>query len=103
MADQASHCDLRVWWIPQVPMTAFYVPVRSVEEGAKILNVLAAYDLFQFRHRVKPDYSSVGGLQVFDAEDKDDAPAGSWTDWYDEESGETDPVVYMRELLGAAR
>ena len=26
---------LRVWWIPQVPMEAFYIPVESVEEGKK--------------------------------------------------------------------
>ncbi|GAG34679.1 unnamed protein product, partial [marine sediment metagenome] len=25
--------DLQVWWIPQVPMKAFTVPVKTVEEA----------------------------------------------------------------------
>jgi len=28
---------LRVWWMPQVPMKAFFVPVKTVEEGQKIM------------------------------------------------------------------
>ena len=66
---------LRVWWIPQVPMGAFYIPVESVEEG-KVLDILAAYDAFQLQNRVKPDYTNVGGLQMFDEEE------GEWNDWY---------------------
>ncbi len=41
---------LRVWWIPQVPMASFYVPVNSVLEGKKVLDMLAAYDAFQLQH-----------------------------------------------------
>ena len=37
---------LRVWWCPQVPMNGFTVEVDTVEEGVKIKNVLADYDLF---------------------------------------------------------
>lgn len=79
--------DLKVWWIPQVPMTAFEVPVSSVSEAAKIMNVLADYDLFQFDNNVKPDYSNTGGLQVFED--------GEWIDWEDPETGETDPCRYI--------
>jgi hypothetical protein len=58
--------DLRVWWIPQVPMDAFFVPVETVEQGRWLERVLADYDIFQFENGVKPDYSNVGGVQVFE-------------------------------------
>ena len=80
---------LQVWWIPQVPMKAFTVPVDTVKEGAKILKVLADYDLFQYKHRIKPDYSNVGGLHEWDEEDKE------WLSWMDEETGEEDPNVWL--------
>ena len=67
---------LRVWWIPQFPMDSFYIPVKSVEEGKKMLDVLAAYDLFQLEHKVKPDFCNTGGLQIWNEEDQD------WEDWY---------------------
>lgn len=75
---------LRVWWVPQVPMKAFYVPIDSIGEGQKILEVLADYDLFQFENKIKGDYSNGGGIQVFDDMDDTDTPEGSWTDWEDE-------------------
>lgn len=68
---------LRVWWIPQAGMdNTFYVPVQSIEEGKKVLDLLAAYDAFQLENRVKGDYCNVGGLQVFDEEVQD------WNDWF---------------------
>ncbi len=39
--------DLRVWWIPQVPMKAFRQPVANVEQAILLLNTLAEYDNFQ--------------------------------------------------------
>lgn len=73
--------DLRVWWIPQVPMTRFFVPVESIEQAKLIYNTLARYDAFQFEHNVKPDYCNLGGLEV--VED------GEWLEWSDEETGDT--------------
>jgi hypothetical protein len=67
---------LRIWWIPQVPMEAFYVPVDSPAEAKKILDVLADYDLFQLKHNIKPDFSNAGGLEVFED--------GEWSEWEDE-------------------
>lgn len=78
---------LKVWWKPQIPMKSFEVEVSSVEEGAKLLRVLADYDAFQFDNRIKPDYCNAGGLVQLD----DD---GEWTDWYDDETGEDDPAKY---------
>jgi len=70
---------LRVWWVPQVPMESFYIPVRSPEEGMKVMDILAAYDCFQYNHKVKPDYCNIGGLQQYDED------TGEWEDWlYDD-------------------
>jgi len=76
--------DLKVWWIPQVPMNAFEVSVSSVEEAAKIMTVLADYDLFQYENRVKPDYCNTGGLLVFQG--------GEWIGWECPETFEDDPI-----------
>lgn len=57
---------LRVWWIPQVPMGPFYVPVSSLDEAAKLLQILAAYDIFQLVHNIKPDFSNAGGVDIFE-------------------------------------
>ena len=69
----------RIWWIPQIPMDSFYVPVDSIQEGRKILEVLADYDIFQFEHNVKPDFSNAGGIQ--------ELTSGS-SEWYDIEENE---------------
>lgn len=65
--------DLKVWWVPQLPMKAFEVPVKTLAEASLLLDTLAAYDAFQFENNVKPDYCNAGGLQVFES--------GEWLDW----------------------
>lgn len=76
--------QLRVWWIPQLPMKAFHVDVDSPKEAKKILNVLADYDLFQYENKVKPDYSNIGGLQEWNEAEQD------WWDWNDEDGNSID-------------
>lgn len=88
--------DLRVWWVPQVPMKSFYVQVDTVEIGVKVMDVLAEYDLFQFKNKVKPDYSNAGGLCHWCA-DSDGEGTPGWEDWYDEETGEDDPKAWLAE------
>lgn len=78
---------LKVWWVPQVPMEAFEVEVASVEEGIKVMDVLANYDLFQFENRVKPDYCNMGGLLMFED--------GEWVDWFDDATFHDDPREYL--------
>ena len=74
--------ELRVWWIPQVPDNhSFIVMVVSVRQAHLVVDVLARYDLYQYEHKVKPDYTNAGGLQV-------KYPDGEWIDWYDDETGE---------------
>jgi len=86
---------LRVWWVPQIPMKPFHVYVKTLEEASLLLDVLAAYDLFQYHNKVKPDYANAGGLQQFDETEKE------WFDWIDEESG--DDFDTYREEKGLAR
>ena len=90
--------DLKVWWIPQVPMKPFEVPVKNTDEAHLILNVLAAYDYFQYKTRVKGDYANAGGLLIFED--------GEWLEWENEEGenidqfGKTIPrdLEWMKDL-----
>ena len=92
--------NLRVWWVPQVPMPPFHVPVTSVADGVRIMGLLADYDAFQFKHRVKGDYSNVGGIERWCPDNGDDDPG--WESWYNEETGEDDPCVWLDAMGGAA-
>ena len=73
----ATEGALRVWWIPQIPMNAFYAEVSSVEEGRRLIDTLALYDLFQFENNIKPDYCNAGGLSRFED--------GDWWDYNDDD------------------
>lgn len=77
--------DLRVWWVPQVPMKAFYAPVKTVREAKLLLDTLAKYDLFQFENKVKPDYFNAGGLEVWDGSE--------WSEWYSDEGMNIDELI----------
>lgn len=81
--------QLRVWHIPQVPMHSFRVYVSSIQEAKLVLEALAIYDLFQLEYKIKPDYSNVQGLEVYeDAE---------WIEWMDEDGDDIDDTVLLEE------
>jgi hypothetical protein len=80
--------DLQVWWIPQVPMKPFIVPVGSLDQAMKIMDVLAEYDMFQFKNKVKPDYANAGGLSVFED--------GEWLDWENADGEGIDDLMRAR-------
>lgn len=71
--------SMRVWWCPQIGTGSFYIPVRSVEEAKKIMDVLAYYDCFLMNQEIRGDYCNDGGLEVWD--DK----AEEWNDWCGED------------------
>ena len=75
--DQPKTTHYIVWWIPQIPGKAFEVGTDSAEFARKLEGVLADYDLFQFEHRIKPDYSNMGGTVEWD----DDEGAYIDVDW----------------------
>ena len=77
--------DLKVYWIPQVPMKAFEYNVKTLMEAAILLDVLAKYDAFQYENRVKPDYCNMGGLVIFED--------GEWCDWYNEDGDSFDDWI----------
>ena len=77
---------LRVWHIPQVSGKPFHVYVDTLQEAQRVLNILANYDLFQFKHKIKPDYCSAAGLEQYVEDDGDGKPG--WCEWYDEETGD---------------
>ena len=72
--------SLRIWWIPQIPMKAFEVPVADLVQAKLLLRTLADYDAFQFENRVRGDYCNTGGLSIFED--------GEWSDWYHPETGD---------------
>jgi hypothetical protein len=85
---EATEGALRVWWIPQIPGKQFWWPVSNLTEAAVLLDALAAYDDFQFCHRIKGDYANAGGLCIY--------RSGDWEDW---ESDECDDFeTYRRDL-----
>lgn len=80
--------DARVWWIPQVPMKPFHVPVKTEEEAILVLDTLAKYNLFQFPNNIKPDYSNDGGLEVLEGEE--------WSEYYDKDNHDIDEIMKER-------
>lgn len=74
--------SLRVWHIPQVPGRPFIVAVETPHIAKQIITLLAEYDLFQFEHRIKPDYTNASGLEVFED--------GEWAEWYSEDGDNID-------------
>ena len=88
---------LRVYWFPQIGASGepFYVPVQSVEEGKRVMDMLAAYDAYQLQHNIKPDYSNIGGLEVYNPETKE------YEDWFIETEGNYfDDVDEYLEFVG---
>ena len=88
----------RVWWIPQVgaDIPNFHQEVSSVAEGVLLINTLANYDLFQQEHKIKPDFSNAGGLEVFENDE--------WLGWEIETpDGEyfDEPEEYLEHLKQA--
>jgi Superinfection exclusion gene product 17 len=85
--------DLEVWWMPQLPCEEFRWRVKSPDEALMVVNMLAAYDDFQFAHNVKPDYANAGGLEVFNDQ-------GEWEDWFDEDGNEFEDLRrrYLRSI-----
>ena len=88
--------QLRVWWTPQVPCEQFHVDVNSIEQGVKVMAILAEYDAFQFSHNIKPDYCNAGGIEVY-SDDCDGEGNAGWESWYCHETGEDDPVEWLAQ------
>lgn len=78
---------LRVWHIPQLGIkdglggyAAFHVGVAGIDEAIDVINMLANYDLFQFNHKIKPDYANASGLEEY--------IGGEWQEWFELDTGD---------------
>ena len=89
MNDKPKIGDLRVWWVPRMPMNAFYWPVKTPMEGKSLLVTLAEYDLFQLRNNIKPDFCNAGGMEVFDGSE--------WSEWSDDEGNCVEDLVMLED------
>ena len=85
MSSNPIEGDLRVWWIPQVPMEAFYVPIKNIDEAKLLIHTLADYDIFQFKNNIKPDYSNTGGLQKYNGTE--------WEEYEDDDERSIDEIM----------
>jgi hypothetical protein len=77
----------RVVHVPQIGSKAgnFVIEnIKSPAQGYNIMQMLAYYDLFQFHHKIKPDYCNACFFEYFDEEEK------QWMSWYDEDGREID-------------
>lgn len=88
MSGDPTEGDLQVWWIPQVPMGSFNVPVTDIEQALFVMDTLSDYDRFQFENRVKGDYCNAGGLNVWEN--------GEWCEWEDEDGNQIDDIRRSR-------
>lgn len=84
--------QLKIWWIPQVPMPAFRREVDNLVEAKLLLDTLATYDIFQYENHLKGNYCNVGGLEVYDTESQE------WIEWYDLETGDNINSFSLTEL-----
>lgn len=98
MDKERKNGDLRVWWISQIPMSTFTIPVEDLKQASFLLDVLANYDKFQYENNIKPDYSNAGGLSIWDENFFDEDTGECWAEWEDEESGESFDEYRRREL-----
>lgn len=73
---------LEVYYIPQVPMKAFTVKVKTVEEAKLVLKTLYNFSNFEFENKIKYDYSDAGWLEI------------DWEEWYDEEWNDINDLIW---------
>ena len=85
---QAQGVELRVWWIPQVPMRAFRYRVPTLQAAKMLCDALAQYDLFQYENNVKPDYDNAGGASWRHPE----LTQGEWYDFDPDDEDECQEV-----------
>lgn len=90
--------DIKVLYIPQVPMPAFEVlfteathPYLSYKQRVQVasatLDVLAEFSEFEYQNRVKPDFSDVGAVTRYEP----DGEGGF--DWFDLDETEIEYIL----------
>jgi hypothetical protein len=90
--------EMRVWHIPQVPGKAFHIRVDNIKEAHDVLHVLANYDLFQYKNKIKGDYSNASGLEVY-VTDYDGEGNPGWNEWHNDDGYDLDDVAANGQTL----
>ena len=89
--------ELRVCHYPQIPCKPFITVVSSLEQAKFLYDVLANYDLFQYKNKIKPDYANMTVIeQRIDKLNKEEQ---EWESWYDEETETDDINEYFEESI----
>ena len=59
-------------WMPQLPLKKgdepFIVYADTLIEIVKLQNVIARYDIYQYEHNIKPDFSNAGIISQYNKE-----------------------------------
>jgi len=89
MIDSPTEGDLKVFYIPQVPMTPYEVAIPRrhgtreetdeayLNTAALVLNAVIGLSIFEFDNDIKPDYSDMAGIVRYED--------GEWCDVDEEE------------------
>lgn len=86
---KAEGWQMRIYWISNIPSKRFEYAVNSVEEGAKMLEIMALYDLHQLEIKVRTDFSNMGSMEFCHPE----ITNGEWWDADPREEYGIDEIV----------
>ena len=67
---------MRVWFMIMGLGTPFYVPVETVEDAQRAMDILGSYSQYLVNKEVMSDHCNACGVEVYDEE------SGEWEDWY---------------------
>jgi hypothetical protein len=89
-----SEGDIRVWYIPQVPMSAYEVdvPSRKLSEAVRIQDAIIGLSIFEYKNRVKPDYADAAGIVRYES----DGEGGF--EWYELDEEEIAELIAAEEV-----
>ena len=75
MTQEHIEGDLRLFYIPQVPMKPYFVYMTRrdgqtdaalLEQTLFTLNAVVGLSIFEYDNNIKPDYSDVAGIERFE-------------------------------------
>ena len=73
----------KIWYIPQIPMAAFEREYDNLQTAKDVLNAVIGLSIFEFEHRVKPDYADAAGIAIWEDGEWCDLDEEEWDDAHD--------------------
>lgn len=71
----------KVWYIPQIPMTAFEREYDDFDTAKAVLNAVINFSIFEFENRVKPDYADMAGMERWEDGDWEEVEEDQWNEF----------------------